>query len=374
MARRSSAGLPDFCRDGGMLNALKNGMNPVDQFWRKGLVRGDATIEAVIKNLDETGLQIALVVSQDGVLLGTVTDGDVRRALLRGRDFQSSAERIMFTSPLVVPPDMGRDTVLNLMRANKIHQLPIVDESRHVMGLHLWDEIVTPTKNTNLMVIMAGGAGKRLLPLTEACPKPLLPIGGKPMLEHIVERAKAEGFENFLFAVHYLGNMIEEHFGDGRRWSVHIEYLREERPLGTAGALGLMQAIPDSPFLVTNGDVLTDIRYAELLDFHVRHQAVATMAVREHEWQNPFGVVRTKGVEIVGFEEKPVTRSHINAGIYVLDPNVLQSLDQNEYCDMPTLFTRVKEASGRTIVYPMHEPWLDVGRPADLALARSNHA
>ena len=167
--------------------------------------------------------------------------------------------------------------------------------------------------------------------------------------------------------------MIEEYFGDGSNWQVQIDYLREESPLGTAGAIGMLNPRPETPFLVTNGDVLTDIRYGELLDFHSRHGAVATMAVRQHEWQHPFGVVHTRGVDIVGFEEKPISRSHINAGVYVLQPEALDMLNADEYCDMPTLFGRLQERAARTIVYPMHEPWLDVGRPGDLELARLAH-
>lgn len=193
------------------------------------------------------------------------------------------------------------------------------------------------------------------------------------MLEHIIERAKAEGFRHFVLAIHYLGHMIEDYFGDGSRWQVQIDYLREESPLGTAGALSLLNPRPDTPFVVSNGDVLTDIRYDELLDFHCRHGAAATMAVRLHEWQHPFGVVRTKGVEIIGFEEKPIARSHINAGIYVMEPGALDVLGVGEHCDMPTLFSRLQERAARIIVYPMHEPWLDVGRPDDLERAQENN-
>jgi NDP-sugar pyrophosphorylase family protein len=224
------------------------------------------------------------------------------------------------------------------------------------------------------MVIMAGGMGKRLRPYTENCPKPLLPVAGKPILEHIIARAKLEGFSHFVLAIHYLGHMIEDHFGNGERLGVRIDYLHEKSPLGTAGALGLMQPHPGLPFVVTNGDVITDIRYGELLDFHVRHAASATMAVRLHEWQHPFGVVQTQGVEIVGFEEKPIARSHINAGVYALDPAALDCLIANEPCDMPTLFERLQAQSKRTVAYPMHEPWLDVGRPSDLEQVRRNHA
>jgi len=342
--------------------------------WRKALLQADATLRQAIRNLDESALQIALVVGADGTLVGTMTDGDIRRGLLRGLDMNSSIEAIIHRDPLVVPPQFGRDTALQVMRANKIRQLPVVDEDRRVVGLHLWDELMVPGQRPNLMVIMAGGQGTRLRPHTENCPKPLLPVGGKPMLEHIIERARSEGFQHFVLAIYYLGHMIEGYFGDGSRWQVRIDYLREKSALGTAGAIGLLNPRPDAPFLVTNGDVLTDVRYGELLDFHCRHGASATMAVRLHEWQHPFGVVRTRGVDIIGFEEKPVARSHINAGIYVLEPRVLDTLRPGEHCDMPVLFSRLQELAARTIVYPMHEPWLDVGQPGDLANAQSDFA
>ncbi len=219
---------------------------------------------------------------------------------------------------------------------------------------------------------MAGGKGVRLRPITESCPKPLVSVGGKPMLEHIIERAKREGFTDFVLAVHYLGYMIEEHFGNGSRFGVRIEYLREEDPLGTAGALSLLEPRPNEPFVVTNGDVVTDIRYGELLDFHLDHDASATMAVRSYEWQHPFGVVQTSGVDITGITEKPIFKSYINAGVYVLSPCALDALEKRTPCDMPTLFERLQSRLRRTVVYPMHEPWLDVGRPDDLE--KANHA
>jgi len=293
---------------------------------------------------------------------------------LRGVDLGGRVEAIMHREPLVVPPSLGREIVLQLMQANRFHQLPIVDDQRRVVGLHVWDELLVPAQRPNLMVLMAGGRGTRLRPHTESCPKPLVPVGGKPMLEHIIERARAEGFTRFVLAIHYLAEMIEEHFGDGSRWQVEISYLRETIPLGTAGAISLLEPRPDVPLVVSNGDVLTDVRYGELLDFHCRHGAAATMAVRLYEWQHPFGVVRSKGVDIVGFEEKPISRSHINAGIYVLDPPALDALKAGEPCDMPTLFARLQERASRTIVYPMHEPWLDVGRAADLERAQSEVA
>lgn len=344
-------------------------MNSIEQIWRKAILPSHATIHQVIRNLDEVAIKIVLVVNETGELEGTISDGDIRRGLLKGLDLNSPITNVIHRNSLVVPPEMTRDMVMQLMVANKIQQIPAVDEHHHVVGLHLWDEIVTRPVRSNIMVIMAGGKGTRLHPHTENCPKPMLPVAGRPMLEHIIERAKAEGFSHFVLAVHYLGHMIEEHFGNGEGMGIKIDYLREHTPLGTAGALSLFYPIPEQAFVVTNGDVITDIQYGELLDFHLRHNAAATMAVRMHEWQHPFGVVQTDGVEIVGFEEKPVARTHINAGVYALDPAALSLLTTDVRCDMPALFERLQEQGKRTVAYPMHEPWLDVGRPDDLSRA-----
>jgi dTDP-glucose pyrophosphorylase len=340
-----------------------------EKFWEQTLLPSSSTLAEAIRNLDKTGLKIALVTNKLGQLEGTISDGDVRRGLLKGLNLNSSIASIVHHNALVVPPELSRDLVVQLMTANKIHQIPIVDEAHHVVGLHVWDELTAPLKRKNIMVIMAGGMGTRLRPYTQDCPKPMLPISGKPMLEHIIERAKLEGFSKFVIAIHYLGHMIEQYFGDGKKLNVEISYLRERSPLGTAGALSLLKPLPDLPFVVTNGDVITDIRYGELLDFHIRHDAVATMAVRLHEWQHPFGVVQMRGIEIIGFEEKPIARTHINAGIYVLNPSALKLLNLDELCDMPLLFERLQVLSQRTLAYPMHEPWLDVGRPDDLEQA-----
>jgi dTDP-glucose pyrophosphorylase/predicted transcriptional regulator len=338
--------------------------------WRRAILSPDATIQQTIRNLNEVAIQIVLVVNENGEMEGTVSDGDIRRGLLKGMELCSPISDIVNRNPLVVPPGLERDLVMQLMAANKVRQIPIVDEHKEVIGLHLWDEILSPRVRENVMIIMAGGLGTRLRPHTETCPKPMLPISGKPMLEHILERGRLEGFRHFVLAIHYLGAMIEDYFGDGSRWGVQIEYLKEESPLGTAGALALLPQ-PALPFVVTNGDVITDIRYGELLDFHERQLAAATMAVRLYEWQHPFGVVQMQGVEIAGFEEKPVSRTHINAGVYALDPSALGLLQRGQHCDMPTLFERLRQEQRRTVAYPMHEPWLDVGRPNDLAAANN---
>ena len=337
--------------------------------WQNSVLNSDATLEEVIANLTRVAIKIVLIVDKQGKLLGTVSDGDIRRGLLKGLTLSSPVMQIANQNPLVAPTGLSHEFVMQIMLANKIQQIPIVNEGHEVIGLHLWDAIVGPSTRSSSIVIMAGGMGVRLRPHTENCPKPMLHVMGKPILEHIIERSKLEGFNHFVIAIHYLGHLIENYFGNGEKWNVKIEYLRESSPLGTAGALSLIYPLPSDSILVTNGDVLTDIRYGEILDFHLMHHACATMAVRAHEWQHPFGVVQTSGVDIVGFEEKPVARTHINAGVYVLDPFAVQQLSKGEYCDMPTLFEKIQSLARRTVAYPMHEPWLDVGRPEDLTLA-----
>lgn len=276
--------------------------------WRKVILPVDATMHQAIRSLDDIAIRIVLVVDSAGVLVGTVADGDIRRGLLRGLDLNSPLTSVLHRNPLLVTPNVARATVQQLMQANDCQQIPIVDEHQHLVGLHLWSQMNAPAVRPNLMVIMAGGLGTRLRPQTESVPKPLLPVAGKPMLEHIIARARLHGFSHFILAVHYLGHLIEDYFGNGERLQVQIDYLREQSPLGTAGALSLLDPHPPAPFVVTNCDVITDIDYGALLDFHIRQGATATMAVRLHEWQHPFGVVQTNGVDIVGFEEKPIAR------------------------------------------------------------------
>lgn len=343
-------------------------MRTLAENWPRAVLPINSTVEQAIQVLNEVAFKIVLVTDTAGILVGTIADGDIRRGLLKGINLHSPIESIIHHDPIVVPPELGHDMVVRLMTANRIQQIPIVDESMKVVGLHLWDEIA-PSERPNLMVIMAGGKGTRLLPQTENCPKPLLPIAGKPILEHIIDRARVEGFSHFVLAIYHLGEMIEEYFGTGERFGVKIEYLREESPLGTAGALSLFISPPNSAFVVTNGDVITDIRYGEILDFHKQHNATATMAVRLHEWQNPFGVVLTQGIEVTGFREKPVSYSYINASVYVLEPSVLDLLTKSVSCDMPTLFEMIWEKAERVVAYPIHESWLDIGRPDDFRVA-----
>lgn len=334
--------------------------------WEKTLISPNTTLRDVIATLDKSALQIALVVDKDRQLLGTITDGDVRRALLRGSDLEVSAKSVMFLTPMVVNEKMGRRMALELMEANNVSQLPVVNDQAQVIGIHVWNKTNRPTAYKNTIVIMAGGFGKRMRPFTENCPKPMLKVAGKPILEHIIKRAIKEGFNNFVVSLFYLPKPIMDYFGDGSKWDCNISYVRESTPLGTGGALSLLSPEPDRPFIVTNGDVLTDVNFIDMLEFHELNSATATMAVRQHELHNPFGVVRIEGNKIIGIEEKPILRSHVNAGVYVLNPAVVKLMKRDEFCDITTLFELLNSAGHSTIAYPMHELWMDVGRPEDL--------
>jgi dTDP-glucose pyrophosphorylase len=335
--------------------------------WRNTIIHPNSKIRDAILRLNSAGLKICLVEDDDGRLMGTLSDGDIRRGLLRGLKIDDPLRDIIRSNCLVVTAEITNDAVLQLMTVNKIQQIPIVDELHRLIGLHLWDDITQPIGRGNRFVIMAGGRGQRMMPNTEGCPKPMLEIAGKPMLLHIIERAKSQGFSNFIISVHYLREIIQNYFMDGKKFGVNISYLEEEMPLGTAGALSYLPDFGDGmPIVISNGDVITDINYGELIDFHSRQSAAGTMAVRGYEWQHPFGVITTSGVDIVSFEEKPISYTYINGGIYALDPLALALLIKREHCDMPELFQRIQKANKRIVAYPMHESWIDVGRPDDL--------
>ena len=337
--------------------------------WEKAKIQAESTVEDAIKLLNVNSLRIALVVDSRDKLLGTLSDGDIRRGILKGLSLGNSINTIVNRDPIVVFSRNSTQEAIRLMMKHKIQQIPILNRDRQVVGIHLWDEINRINDLPNIMVIMAGGKGERLLPQTERCPKPMLLVGGKPILERIILRAKKSGISKFIIAIHYLGDVIEDYFGDGADFGVEIKYLRENSPLGTAGALSLIEETPRYPILITNGDVLTDINYADVVDFHVTNNASATMAVRSYEIQNPFGVVETDGLEITSYIEKPVTYSLINAGIYVLEPIVLKEVPKDSTFNMPDLLDILMKNDRKVIAYPAHERWLDVGIPEELSKA-----
>jgi NDP-sugar pyrophosphorylase family protein len=250
--------------------------------------------------------------------------------------------------------------------------VPVVDHGHHVVGLEIMENLLSPSTRDNLVVIMAGGLGSRLRPMTNDCPKPMLKVGGKPILETILETFLQHGFREFCFAVNYKAEMISDYFGDGGKHDCFIEYLHENEPLGTAGALSLLATLPVQPVIVMNGDVLTKVDFKCLLDFHGRNNSQATMCVREYDIQVPYGVVQVDQHRLEGIEEKPVHKFFVNAGIYVLQPEVLKMIPRNKHCDMPTLFKRVLEEGHETSVFPVREYWLDLGKIEDFNRAKGD--
>ena len=342
--------------------------------WKDSIVQINTPIKVAIERLSTIGIKIVLVLDDDYRLLGTICDGDFRRGMLNGLSLEDPVEKIMNNNPRTVNKGASRLEILKLMNDMKILQIPIVDKNNFVIGLHLWDDISVQAKFSNIMVIMAGGRGSRLHPQTENRPKPMLLVAGIPILEHIIKRARSQGFNHFIIAINYLGQVIEDYFKDGHEFGVKIEYLREDIPLGTAGALSLLSHKPERAFIVTNGDVITDINYSDLLEYHTVQNAAATVAVRTHEFQIPYGVVQINGLEVESYEEKPIVSSLINAGVYALNPDILDFIKKPRYRDMPELLDTSRDLKKRVIVYPLHESWIDIGRPIDLEIANKDNS
>jgi len=320
-----------------------------------------ASIRDAIAKIDYGHAQIALIVNDFHCLVGTVTDGDIRRALLRGENMDASVERVMQNNYLSLPESATQTQALYMMQQNNLRHIPIINSKRQLTNLFMLEELVRPTELTNTVVIMAGGEGKRLRPYTDNCPKPMLHLRGKPMLEIILERCINAGFKNFYFAVNYLKNQIIDYFGDGRNWKVKINYLSEDRPLGTAGGLSLLPPQLSEPFLVLNGDVMTDIDYGEVLRYHYESKSDATLCVYEYKTQIPYGIVRIKKERVFAMEEKPILNHNVNAGIYLLDPKLLNEVPKNQFLDMPELFKKAINLRYNVNAFPIHEHWLDIG-------------
>lgn len=337
--------------------------------WRRCLIAEDAPIEEALSAIDESSLQIALVVDDEQRLVGVVTDGDVRRGILEGVGLDDRVDRIMNDSPTTVPTGESPENVLGLMKRKKLHQVPVVDGEGRVVDLQVVDELLSPPTRDNPVVLLAGGLGSRLRPVTEERPKPLVEVGNRPILETILETLIDQGFHQFHLSVNYKAEMIEEYFGDGSEWGVDIRYLRENQRLGTAGPLGLLPERPSLPLVVMNGDLLTKLDFNQLLEYHRDHEGSATMCVRDYDIQVPFGVVETEEHRIVGVEEKPTERYFINAGIYVFEPEVLELVPEDEHLDMTELFAKLTREDGTPAVFPIREYWMDVGRPSDLEKA-----
>ena len=338
--------------------------------WRDALVSSSTSLRQTIEAITNGNLQIALVVDSENKLLGTVTDGDIRKAILAGKDLSISAADAMRKEPITSNAKTPKPAILKLMREKRIHQMPLLDEHGRVVDVLTVDDLIGAHQKPNAVVIMAGGLGTRLYPLTQDTPKPMLKVGGKPILETIIQSFIDQGFVNFFVSINFKAETITDYFGDGSQLGASITYLNENTRLGTAGGLSLLPEKIDSPIIVMNGDLLTRISVDALLDFHERENAVATMVVREDHYQIPYGVVEVNGTQIIGVEEKPTQRHLVNAGIYVIGKKGLENIPKDTFYDMPTHFAKLSADGHRTAAFPLHEYWVDIGRLDELERAQ----
>ncbi|KIF50422.1 nucleotidyltransferase family protein [Vibrio owensii] len=341
--------------------------------WKNVLLEPSATILEALEIINKEALRVALVVDNEQHLVGVVTDGDIRRGLLRNLPLTDPIAMVMNTSPTTADVNAEREVLIDLMESKGILSVPLIENYR-VVGLETLQGALCKPRYENPVFIMAGGFGTRLKPLTDTCPKPMLKVGGKPILETLIRNFIKAGFQNFYISTHYMPEQIENYFGDGTDLGVNITYVHEDEPLGTGGALGLL---PDDlpkglPLIMMNGDVLTKVDFQRLLDFHNENQADATMCVREYDYQIPYGVINGEGNKITSMVEKPIQRFFVNAGIYVVSPQVINSVPQNHKIDMPTLLEQHMEQRNNILMFPIHEYWLDIGRMDDFNRAQAD--
>jgi dTDP-glucose pyrophosphorylase len=334
--------------------------------WQNAVIRADATIRDAIRSIAESSAQIAVVCDDQNRLLGAVTDGDVRRGLLRDYNLDTPVDQIMERQPVTAPADTDPVELLRMMREHYVHQVPLLSDGRIVEIAYIDELIAVQPARDNWVVLMAGGEGTRLRPMTEDLPKPLIPVGAKPILETIIENFVENGFRKFFITLHYKADAIIHHFGDGSRFGASITYVEESDPRGTAGALKLLPEKPTKPLIVMNGDLLTRVDFSSLIQFHETASADLTMCVRNYEIEVPFGVVEIENDRISRIDEKPIQKFLVNAGIYVLGSHTIDMVPDGTRFDMPSLFEMAIQKGMTTTSFPIHEYWIDVGRLEDL--------
>lgn len=338
---------------------------------RKICIGKNNTIKECIEAIDQGALGIALVVDENDKLLGLVTDGDIRRAILKNVDLNLPVEEIMITRPIVVPEDTGRLQLLELMHLNAVRQIPIVNKNKQLLDLALYTELTEVKEIPIKAVIMAGGLGSRLQPLTLDVPKPLLKISERSILEIIIGQLRDAGIKEIIITTWYKSEAIKNQLKDGSQLGVKIAYIKEKKKLGTAGALSLANEYLSDPFLVVNGDILTKLNFEHLLSFHYDSEAELTVAIRQYDFEVPFGVVEIEHDKVIKITEKPLVKLLINAGIYLMDKSVIDLIPKGRSFDMPDLIQRLLDGRRKVCVFPIQEYWLDVGRISDLEKAIS---
>lgn len=337
------------------------------------LLKKSSSIKEALGVIDKGALCIAIILDEDERVIGTLTDGDIRRGLLNGLSLDADISTIYFKEPVLANINDSKDSIIQKAIRKQIYQIPIIDNDGKLVKIEDLANLLKTQTRTNRVILMAGGLGTRLHPLTKEVPKPLLKVGNKPILETIIENFAKYGFIHITISVNYKADMIKEYFGDGSKLGVNIDYIEETQRLGTAGALSLIKNRPQEPFFVMNGDLLTNVNFENLLDFHVNEASVATMCVREYDYQVPYGVVETKGSNIVSIVEKPLHKFFVNAGIYILSPQVFEFIPKGEFYDMPTLFEELLKEELSTVSFLLHEYWLDIGRISDFERAQAEY-
>jgi len=333
----------------------------------------NSTIKEALQIIDQGAVKFAIVVDKDDKLLGTLSDGDIRRGILDGKNLDDRINLIYFKEPTIANINSTKDEIINLCTAKKIYQIPIVDNDGRVVSIDLFDELLKPETHPNKVILMVGGLGKRLRPLTESTPKPMLPVGGKPILQTIVEKSVCHGFVNIVMCVGYKSKIIQDFFEDGNKFGANIEYILEDKRMGTAGALSLLSEKPNEPFFVMNGDLLTNVNFEHLFEFHTLNNSMATMCVREYDFEVPYGVVNVKNEKIISIEEKPMQKFFVSAGIYMLDAKCIDLIPEDEFYDMPTLFENLIARNENVISFPLREYWLDIGRMEEYEKANKEY-
>jgi dTDP-glucose pyrophosphorylase/predicted transcriptional regulator len=334
-------------------------------------VAPDVSLREAVAVLQIGAKQIALVVDENRRLLGTITDGDLRRAVLGGTAMEASAESVMQRSFIAGHTGMNTADIFSLMQNKLIRHVPLLNQEGILADLVWISDLIKQEQLDLSAVVMAGGFGKRLLPLTESLPKPMLPVGDRPVMEHIIDNLRAAGIRDVNVTTHFMPEKIINYFGNGRKFGVKINYVAEDRPLGTAGALGLMP-VPDRPMLVVNGDIMTQVDYRAMHAFHREHNADLTVGVRQYELQIPYGVMVCEGAEVRKLSEKPKHKFLVNAGIYMLEPSVHGFIPRNERFDMTDLIDLLIQKGRRVVSFPVMEYWLDIGQPADYQQAQDD--
>lgn len=343
--------------------------------WQSIVIKPTDTVFFAIEKIEKEASRAVLVVDDKQKLLGILTDGDVRRALIQHIPLESPVSTVMNTTPRVASTKQDAREIKKMLEDYDLLHIPVVDEQGRLQGLETHQTLKSSEQKENCVFLMAGGFGQRLRPFTDKTPKPLLKVGEKPILERILKRFIKSGFHKFYISLHYKAEMITDYFGDGSQWGVSIDYVFEEEPLGTAGALGLLpHCCLDKPVIIMNGDLLTKVNFSRLLDFHHKEQSAATLCVREYDFQVPYGVVKAhpKSLSMKRIDEKPIHKFFVNAGIYVVEPQLIQQLKPHQRIDMTELLNLSIENGDSVSMFPVHEYWLDIGRLDDYKRAQED--